>query len=154
MSKVRVTNPGGAVGIYPLESESLARLILEINGGGYSDYSTSQAIAANHKLRSTGEYSKKGWRFALLPEEAPQDRVTPDAPPATLAEALKEKFDVAGFINDFETGALDDEQVAEGFQHLIDSGLAWALQGAYGRTAAALIDAGLCQPANRNEQEN
>jgi hypothetical protein len=154
VSKVRVTNPGGAIGVYPLESESLARLILEINGGGYSDYSTSQAIAANHKLRSTGAYSKKGWRFVLLPDEPRQDRVTPDAPPATLAEALEEKFDVVGFINDFETGALDDEQVAEGFQHLIDSGIAWALQGAYGRTAAALIDAGVCQPANRNQQEN
>lgn len=159
MSKVRVINPGGAVGHYPLDSESLARLILEINGGGYHDYSTAQAIAANHQLRSTGEYSKKGWRFTLLEEEAPQApqapqaRNTPEQPPATLAEALEEKFDVAGFTFDFESGVLDEEQVVEGFQHLIDSGLAWALQGSYGRTAASLIEAGLCQPANRNEQE-
>lgn len=153
MSKVRVINPGGAVGHYQLDSESLARLILEINGGGYHDYSTASAIAANHQLLSTGAYSKKGWRFTLLEEEAPQARATPGRPPATLSEALEEKFDVAGFIVDFESGALDEEQVVEGFQYLIDSGLAWALQGSYGRTAASLIEEGLCLPANRNEQE-
>lgn len=55
-----------------------------------------------------------------------------------------EKFDSVGFIMDFEGGELDDEQVIEGFQHLIDSGLVWQLQGFYGRTASALIDAGHC----------
>lgn len=47
----------------------------------------------------------------------------------------------------FENGELDDEQVVELFQELIDSGLAWQLQGFYGRTADALIEAGYCQPA-------
>lgn len=35
------------------------------------------------------------------------------------------------------------EQI-EAWQHLIDTGLAWSLQGWFGRTAAALIDAGVC----------
>jgi hypothetical protein len=43
----------------------------------------------------------------------------------------------------FEDGALDDDQVVDLFQRLVDSGLAWSLQGSYGRMAAALIDAGL-----------
>ena len=42
----------------------------------------------------------------------------------------------------FESGELNDEQVLELFQELVDSGLAWSLQGSYGRTAKALIEAG------------
>ena len=50
-----------------------------------------------------------------------------------------------GQIMAFENGELGDEEVVELFQSLIDSGMAWSLQGFYGRTAAALIDAGLCR---------
>lgn len=48
------------------------------------------------------------------------------------------------FIIAFENGELDEEEIVEGFQGLIDSGLVWQLQGTYGRTAAALIEAGHC----------
>lgn len=44
----------------------------------------------------------------------------------------------------YENGEMDEEQVIEFFQGLIDSGLAWSLQGSYGRTAAYLIDSGRC----------
>jgi hypothetical protein len=54
-------------------------------------------------------------------------------------------FDTVGFIMDYEGGELDRDEIVEGFQHLIDTGLAWTLQGHYGRTAAALIEAGLCR---------
>lgn len=50
--------------------------------------------------------------------------------------------DVAGQIIAFETGELDDDGVIALFQKLVDSGLAWKLQGSYGRTAMALIKAG------------
>jgi hypothetical protein len=42
----------------------------------------------------------------------------------------------------YEDGALDEEETVELFQELVNSGLAWKLQGKYGRTASALITAG------------
>lgn len=40
-----------------------------------------------------------------------------------------------------------EEEVLEAWQHLIDTGMAWRLQGWFGRTAQALIEQGLCSPA-------
>jgi hypothetical protein len=49
---------------------------------------------------------------------------------------------------DFESGELSSEEIMELFQELIDTGMAWQLQGHYGRTAQALIELGLIEPAN------
>ena len=49
-------------------------------------------------------------------------------------------------VNDimkYEDGQMDEEEMVTFFQKLVDSGLAWKLQGHYGRTAAALIRQGL-----------
>jgi len=45
---------------------------------------------------------------------------------------------------DYESGDMNQEETVSFFQGLIDSGMAWTLQGHYGRAAKALIDAGLC----------
>lgn len=47
---------------------------------------------------------------------------------------------VEGFIE-----AESEEQVIEAWQLLIDSGLAWKLQGWFGRNAERLIEQGVCQ---------
>ena len=50
-------------------------------------------------------------------------------------------------IEIIEGGAEDAELAAEAWQHLIDTGVVWSLQGWYGRTAAALIQEGVCHAA-------
>lgn len=53
-------------------------------------------------------------------------------------------FDAAAFVMNYENGDIAEDQFIDGFQQLIDSGLAWELQGHYGRTAVGLIRAGKC----------
>jgi len=45
-------------------------------------------------------------------------------------------------IIQYECGELDDNGTLELFSDLIKTGKAWRLQGHYGRTASAIIDAG------------
>lgn len=41
-------------------------------------------------------------------------------------------------------GELDETETVEAYQHLIDSGQAWRLEGSIGRQAHEYIEAGLC----------
>ena len=41
----------------------------------------------------------------------------------------------------------DEATQIEAWQYLIDTGLAWKLQGCFGRQAAAMIEAGICTAA-------
>ena len=58
------------------------------------------------------------------------------------------KFDLTGQIIAYEQGELEEDEIIELFQYLIDTGLAWRLQGSYGRRAVELIEAGLCKPSD------
>ena len=51
-------------------------------------------------------------------------------------------MDCVAQIMAYESGELDDEGTLTLFSHLIKSGLAWQLQGHYGRLAQALIEQG------------
>lgn len=53
-------------------------------------------------------------------------------------------FDTVEFTMAYEGGELAKDEVVSGFQELINSGLAWKLEGQYGRMATQLIEQGLC----------
>ena len=48
-------------------------------------------------------------------------------------------------IMKYENDELKNDEIVELFQELINSGLAWTLQGHYGRAAKSLIKNGYCQ---------
>jgi hypothetical protein len=60
-----------------------------------------------------------------------------------------EKFPLITYIIEYENGEITEERFIELFQHLVDTGLAWTLQGHYGRTAAALIEGGSIEATPR-----
>lgn len=51
-------------------------------------------------------------------------------------------YDHVGAIMAHEQGELSDGETLDLFAYLLRTGLAWSLQGHYGRTAAALLEAG------------
>jgi hypothetical protein len=52
-------------------------------------------------------------------------------------------YDLTTAIINYETDQMETtDEVLELFQHLVDTGMAWSLQGHYGRTATALIEGG------------
>jgi hypothetical protein len=46
-------------------------------------------------------------------------------------------------ILDYEMGILEWDETVELFQELVNTGLAWTLQGSYGRMARDLIEQGV-----------
>jgi len=57
-------------------------------------------------------------------------------------QTIGARFNVFDHIIAYEEGTLDFEETVELFQHLVNSGLAWELQDAYGRMAVNLIEQG------------
>jgi len=59
--------------------------------------------------------------------------------------------DLVDKIMAYEQGDMNQEATLQFFQELVDGGLAFQLQGHYGRTAARLIEAGLVRPGRKDK---
>jgi len=53
-----------------------------------------------------------------------------------------DNFTATGLVEGF-IEAESEEQIIEAWQYLVDTGLAWKLQGSFGRTAQHLINEGV-----------
>jgi hypothetical protein len=61
-------------------------------------------------------------------------------------------YDSVDALMRYEAGELDEPETIRLFQHLVNNGLAWKLQGSYGRRARDLLKVGLIQlPSNATE---
>lgn len=56
-------------------------------------------------------------------------------------------YDACACVEGFDGLEHDEETTLSAWQYLIDTGSCWSLQGWYGRTAADLLERGLCKPA-------
>ena len=71
---------------------------------------------------------------------------SPPAPAAAMSD-----YEAVGVAEGFEPSR-DIEHERAAWQRLIDTGLAWRLQGWFGRTAMRLIETSQCQPPKRAAQ--
>jgi len=68
----------------------------------------------------------------------------PDAPKVLAMDYYRAIGLIEGFV-ECSTGD-EESEMLEAWQHLIDTGVAWKLQGRIGRTAMDMIENGLCTP--------
>ena len=54
---------------------------------------------------------------------------------------MDKKYEAVGLAEGFIEGT--EEEVINAWQYLVDTGLAWQLQGFFGRTANSLIEQGI-----------
>jgi hypothetical protein len=63
-------------------------------------------------------------------------------------------FEAINIAEGLDNNATEEQYIAA-WQHLIDSGLSWRLQGWFGRTARAMIDEGYCcSPQAQSHRES
>jgi HK97 family phage prohead protease len=90
----------------------------------------AEVLSLEEDREKSNQCLKCGARFS-------QDKTAKSAP------FQKRKRNLTEAMLAFEAGELSEEEVIDLFQELVNSGMAWQLQGSYGRTAAAMISDGI-----------
>ena len=62
--------------------------------------------------------------------------------------------DLVNRMIQWENGEMTEEEVISLFQELVDNGMAWTLQGIYGKTANDLIGTGLVRRKEQNDVQS
>ena len=97
---------------------------------------TQESISWSELAELTHATQVEKFNFCICEDNEGNENPYKDCP-------TQKPYDRVSAIIAFESGELDGDKVVELFQHLVDTGLAWQLQGHYGRTAVSLIEAGL-----------
>jgi len=63
-------------------------------------------------------------------------------------------YEAIALAEGFSADEPSAEEYIAAWQHLIDTGICWRLQGWFGRTASRMIDGGFCSSPNRNEESH
>ncbi len=65
----------------------------------------------------------------------------------------KKEFNLVENIMAYENGELNENETIKLFQHLLDTGQVWGLQGHYGRTAWDMLEEGLLTPPKTPQKD-
>lgn len=77
----------------------------------------------------------------VAPDQFADRRVAPD-PTTLVKDDAPVEFDLTDAIIRYETDEMKPPELLVLFAYLVNTGMAWTLQGHYGRTARALIEGG------------
>ena len=105
------------------------------------DESTPLDVGRGEQIVETSKTAGKPSK--IVRKEAQAKNTSPFSDQKNKPRTASE-YDVVGQMMAYEQGDLGEEETIALFQRLIDSGLVWRLQGHYGRSAKAYLDAGLC----------
>tara|TARA_R110001583_G_scaffold88352_3_gene229266 strand:- start:694 stop:1095 length:402 start_codon:yes stop_codon:yes gene_type:complete len=106
-----------------------------------------EATKALRKARASGSTGLEAAVIAQREKNNTYKKLTGTDLPGFKTEATMEplsNYDAIGLAEGWVAGT--DDKRMQAWQHLIDTGLAWQLQGGFGRTAMSLIESGICSP--------
>ena len=111
------------------------------------DEAHREAMKALKRAKKNGATGPEAALIAEKEKNRTYKKLTGTDLPGFKTEATMKplsNYDAIGLAEGFVEGT--DDQRIQAWQQLIDTGLAWQLQGFFGRTAVNLIESGICSP--------